>query len=446
MYELIKGGEENDKEEEDPSSIAFVRMEEGLKITTNTFHRSIKTATTEEDNVKSEVVVISTGEDAIVSSKSGRLASLDVFRGLTVALMILVDDLGGVIPAINHSPWDGVTLADFVMPFFLFIVGVSLGLTYKRLPSKMLATKTALLRAAKLLVLGLLLQGGYFHGVKDLTYGVDIEYFRWMGVLQRIALAYLVAALCEIWLKADDVVKSKMSLLKKYCFQWVVAILLAISHMALLICGGTFTVKCGVRGDTGPACNAVGLIDRALLGIRHLYQKPIYSRTMQCSIKSPDYGSLPNNAPSWCQAPFDPEGILSSIMAIVSCMIGLHYGHVIVHFKDHKNRILHWMIPAFGLVVMAFILHFSGMHLNKPLYSWSYTCLTAGAAGILFTGLYVLVDVFGYRRPTFAFKWMGMHALMIYILLACNLLPRFVMGFYWKNPENNILRLIGIGK
>ncbi|KAL5700478.1 heparan-alpha-glucosaminide N-acetyltransferase [Ranunculus cassubicifolius] len=459
MYELIKGGEENGKEGEEDrsSSIAFVRMEEGLK---DTFHQSVKMATLAgEDNVKSKVVVISTGEeDSVVSSKSRRLASLDVFRGLTVALMILVDDLGGVIPAINHSPWDGVTLADFVMPFFLFIVGVSLGLTYKRLPSKMLATKTALLRAAKLLVLGLLLQGGYFHGVKDLTYGVDIEYFRWMGVLQRIALAYLVAALCEIWLRGDDVVKSEMSLLKKYRFQWVVAIVLTISHMALLyglyvpdwqfqnVSGETFTVKCGVRGDTGPACNAVGMIDRALLGIRHLYKRPIYSRTVQCSIKSPDYGSLPNNAPSWCQAPFDPEGILSSIMAIVSCMIGLHYGHVIVHFKDHKNRILHWMIPAFCLVVMAFILDFSGMHLNKPLYSSSYTCLTAGAAGILFTGLYVLVDVYGYRCPTFPLEWMGMHALMIYILLACNLLPRFVMGFYWKNPENNILRLIGIGK
>lgn len=60
-----------------------------------------------------------------------RLASLDVFRGLTVALMILVDDAGGILPAINHSPWNGVTLADFVMPFFLFIVGVSLGIVYK---------------------------------------------------------------------------------------------------------------------------------------------------------------------------------------------------------------------------------------------------------------------------------------------------------------------------
>lgn len=99
-------------------------------------------------------------------------------------------------------------------------------------------------------------------------------------------------------------------------------------------------VKCGVRGDTGPACNAVGLIDRTVLGIQHLYRKPIYARTVViflpstiwfyilisffsrivniaticflqlCSINSPDYGPLPPDAPSWCQAPFDPEGLL----------------------------------------------------------------------------------------------------------------------------------------
>ncbi|RWW13252.1 hypothetical protein BHE74_00059660 [Ensete ventricosum] len=122
------------------------------------------------------------------------------------------DDAGTYLPAINHSPWDGVNLADFVMPFFLFIVGVALALTYK-----------------------------------------------------RIAIAYLLAALCEIWLKSDDDVDSGYSLL--------------------------------------------------------------------CSIDSPASGPLPPDAPSWCQAPFDPEGLLSSVMAIVTCLIGLQFGHVIVHLK-----------------------------------------------------------------------------------------------------------------
>jgi len=116
-----------------------------------------------------------------------RLASLDVFRGLTVALMILVDDAGGILPAINHSPWNGVTLADFVMLFFLFIVGVSLGIVYKKLSNKVVATRKAILKAFKLLILGIVLQGGFFHGINDLTYGVNIGLYDGLGwIAQRV--------------------------------------------------------------------------------------------------------------------------------------------------------------------------------------------------------------------------------------------------------------------
>ncbi|KAL6350137.1 hypothetical protein AAG906_004075 [Vitis piasezkii] len=392
-----------------------------------------------------------------------RLVSLDVFRGLTVAIMILVDDAGGILPAINHSPWNGLTLADFVMPFFLFIVGVSLALAYKNLSSGYLATKMAVVRALKLLVFGLFLQGGYFHGLNNLTYGVDIEQIRLAGILQRIAVAYFLAAVCEIWLKGDNNVKSGSSLLKKYQFQWAVVLVLTVAYCSLLyglyvpdweysIPSETsssalkiFKVKCGVRSDTGPACNAVGMIDRNVLGIQHLYKRPIYARMKQCSINSPDYGPLPPNAPTWCQAPFDPEGLLSSVMAIVTCLVGLHYGHIIVHFKDHKDRILHWIVPSSCLLVLGFALDFFGMHVNKALYTLSYMCVTAGAAGILFAGIYLMVDMYGYRRPTIVMEWMGMHALMIYILAACNILPVFLQGFYWRRPQNNIFRLIGIG-
>ncbi|KAL3643241.1 hypothetical protein CASFOL_014056 [Castilleja foliolosa] len=98
--------------------------------------------------------------------------------------MIIVDDAGGVLPSINHSPWNGLTLADFVMPFFLFMIGVSLGLVYKNMSCRASASRKAIFRAAKLLVLGLFLQGGYFHGINNLTYGVNMEHIRWMGILQ----------------------------------------------------------------------------------------------------------------------------------------------------------------------------------------------------------------------------------------------------------------------
>ncbi|KAJ8478719.1 hypothetical protein OPV22_022446 [Ensete ventricosum] len=417
-------------------------------------HRDIEAGTKHSHEAPPE-------KEASAAGKRGqRLLSLDVFRGLTVALMIFVDEAGSFFPVINHSPWDGVALADFVMPFFLFIVGVALALTYKRVSNQVVATRKALLRALKLFVVGLVVQGGYFHGLHNLTYGVDILSMRWMGVLQRIAIAYLLVAICEIWLKGDDIVDSGYSLVRRYRVQLLVGLILTITYMVLLygsyvpdweyqIPGPgstpkTLSVKCGVRGDTGPACNAVGMIDRQIFGIGHLHRRPVYERTKQCSINSPASGPLPPDAPSWCQAPFDPEGLLSSVMAIVTCLIGLQFGHVIIHFKDHKDRIIQWMIPSFCLLASAFSLDFFGMPMNKALYTLSYTCATAGAAGMLFTGVYVLVDVCGYRRPTLAMEWLGMHALMIYILIGCNVLPVLIQGFYWREPQNNLLKVIGI--
>ncbi|KAH9308316.1 hypothetical protein KI387_036227, partial [Taxus chinensis] len=318
----------------------------------------------EEENEQNEAQALLIKHAESRGGKPKRLISLDVFRGLAVAIMILVDDAGGVLPAINHSPWNGVTIADFVMPFFLFIVGVSLGLVYKEVSNKVVASRKAILRALKLSILGIVLQGGYFHKLNDLTFGVNIENIRWLGILQRIALGYFIAAVCEIWLTSDTVVDSLEGLLKKYRIQWLLAISLSAVYLALLYgiyvpdwkfevqitnssntsSSITYTVKCGVRGNLGPACNAVGMVDRSVLGIKHLYQNPSYRRLKECTVDSPTY------APTWCQAPFDPEGLLSSIMAAVTCLIGLHFGHILVHFQACKERLSHCTISSLGLI------------------------------------------------------------------------------------------------
>ncbi|KAG6470596.1 hypothetical protein ZIOFF_071670 [Zingiber officinale] len=280
------------------------------------------------------------------------------------------------------------------------------GLTVARVPNKVLATKKVILRASKLFLVGLIVQGGYFHGLRNLNYGVDMSKIRWMGVLQRIAIAYLFAAICEIWLKTDDNIDSGTSVSRLDKLQLLLCLVLTAIYTILLYGlyvpdwqyeipaeGFTtkfFSVKCGVRGDTGPSCNAVGMIDRKILGIQHLHHRPVYERMKQCSIYSPASGPLPFDAPSWCQAPFDPEGVLSSVMAIVTCLIGLQFGHVIIQMKHHKARIIHWAIPSLFLITLACIMEVIGMHINKPLYSVSYTCITTGAAGILFTATYIL--------------------------------------------------------
>lgn len=405
------------------------------------------------------------GNGAKAADVKQRLKSLDVFRGLTVALMILVDDAGGVLPTINHSPWNGVTIADFVMPFFLFIVGVALALVYKNVSDKVVTTQKAILRTTKIFVLGIILQGGYFHGLNNLSYGVDLVHIRWFGVLQRIAIGYFLAAMCEIWLTSNSLVDSFPGFAKKYCIQWVVAVVLSTLYVGCLyglyvpdwqfevptinfhgtsLNNGSAvqTVKCGLRGSLGPACNAVRMIDYSVLGVKHLYQHPVYKRTKECSVNSPDYGPLPSNAPVWCQAPFDPEGLLSSVMASVTCFIGLHFGHILVNFKDHRERILNWIISSLVLILFGIFLDVLGMPLNKALYTFSYMCITSGAAGLLFSAIYSFVDMFGYRRPTVLLEWMGLNALLIYALAACDLFAAAIQGFYWKSPQNNVVTAV----
>ncbi|KAL8255096.1 hypothetical protein R6Q59_033317 [Mikania micrantha] len=282
-----------------------------------------------------------------VKKKSKRVATLDAFRGLTIVLMILVDDAGGVYERIDHSPWNGCTLADFVMPFFLFIVGVAIALALKRVPSMKYAVRKIIIRTLKMLFWGILLQGGYSHAPDDLDYGVDIKKIRWCGILQA------------------------------------------------------------------------------------------------CTLSSPESGPLRPEAPSWCRAPFEPEGLLSSISAILSGVIGIHYGHVLIHFKGHAERLKQWVSMGVGLLIIAIILHFTdAIPINKQLYSVSYVCFTAGAAGIVFSAFYILIDVWGKRTPFLLFEWIGMNAMLVFVLGAQGILAGFINGWYYENVDNNLVNWI----
>eukprot|EP01018_Ginkgo_biloba_P027459 Gb_07710 [translate_table: standard] len=411
-------------------------------------------------DTKQMAIQIEDGQNPPPVQKTKRVATLDVFRGLTIAIMILVDDAGGAYERMDHSPWNGCTLADFVMPFFLFIVGVAIALALKKIPKIGAAVKKVIVRTLKLLFWGIILQGGYSHAPDDLSYGVDMKEIRWFGILQRIALAYLVVALIEIaTTKARPTVLPPgcFSIFKFYGWQWLAGLCVFIVYFATLYGlyvpdwsfvlhdednpdnGKLFTVKCGMRGHLGPACNAVGYVDRQVFGINHLYRNPVWIRLKACTESYPLSGPLRTNAPAWCQAPFEPEGILSSISAILSAVIGVHFGHVLIHFKGHSERLKHWTTMGFGLFILGIILHFTdAIPLNKQLYSFSYVCFTAGAAGIVFSAFYILIDVWGIRIPFLFLEWMGMNAMLIFVFAAQGIFPAFVNGWYYKNPDNNL--------
>ncbi|KAI8014983.1 Heparan-alpha-glucosaminide N-acetyltransferase [Camellia lanceoleosa] len=316
----------------------------------------------------------------IIKPKSKRVATLDAFRGLTIVVMILVDDAGEAYPHIDHSPWNGCTLADFVLPFFLFIVGVAIAFALKKIPVVKDAVKKIIIRTLKLLFWGIILQGGYSHAPDDLSYGVDMKQIRWCGILQ---------------------------------------------------------VKCGMTGHLGPACNAVGYVDRQVWGINHLYMQPA------CTFSSPDTGPLRADAPNWCRAPFEPEGLLRWISAIMSGIIGIPYGHILIHFKGHSERLKQWVSMGLGLLIVGIILHFTdAIPLNKQLYSFSYVCFTAGAAGIVFSILYILIDVWGLRTPFLFLEWIGMNAMLVFVMAAQGIFAAFINGWYYKTPNNSLVHWI----
>ncbi|KAL7591586.1 hypothetical protein Lser_V15G33435 [Lactuca serriola] len=393
-------------------------------------------------------------------TKKKRVASVDVFRGLTVALMILVDDAGGEWPMIGHAPWNGCNLADFVMPFFLFIVGIAIALALKRIPDRCNATKKVMLRTLKLIFWGLLLQGGFSHAPDKLSYGVDMKLIRWCGILQRIALAYFIVGLLEIATQGaqpKELPPGRLSIYKLYFWHWMLGACVLIVYMAVLYgtyvpswefkvqntesadYGKILTVACDVRGKLDPPCNAVGYVDRQVLGINHMYLHPAWKRSKACTEKSPYEGPFKKDAPSWCWAPFEPEGILSSISAILSTIIGVHFGHVLIQMKDHSSRLRHWIIMGVCLVVFGIILHFTdAIPLNKQLYTFSYVCVTSGAAALVFSFFYIMVDILKLRYLFLPLEWIGKNAMFVYVMAAEGIFAGFINGWYYDDPHNTL--------
>nr|XP_043636764.1 heparan-alpha-glucosaminide N-acetyltransferase isoform X2 [Erigeron canadensis] len=397
------------------------------------------------------------------NNNNKRVASVDVFRGLTVVLMILVDDAGGEWPMIGHAPWNGCNLADFVMPFFLFIVGISIALALKRIPDRSLAAKKVILRTLKLIFWGLLLQGGYSHAPDKLSYGVDMKYIRWCGILQRIALAYFIVGMLEIatqGAQAKELPHGRFSIYKLYFWHWLLGACVIIVYLAVLYgtyvpswqfkvnntksadYGKILTVTCDMRGNLDPPCNAVGYIDRQVLGINHMYQHPAWKRSKACTAGSPYEGPFKKDAPSWCWAPFEPEGILSSISAILSTIIGVHFGHVLIQMKVHSSRLRHWSVMGVVLVMLGIVLNFTdAIPLNKQLYTFSYVCVTSGAAALVFSLIYLMVDIWSLRYMFLPLEWIGKNAMLVYVMAAEGIFEGFINGWYYDYPHHTLLSL-----
>jgi predicted acyltransferase len=298
----------------------------------------------------------------------GRLEALDVFRGATIAGMIVVNDPGTwahVYPPLLHAEWHGWTFTDTIFPFFLFIVGVSLALSYARRLAEGASRRTlgghTLRRAAVLFGLGLALN--------LLSYVVFSRVsLRIPGVLQRIALCYLIAGLLFLWLGARGAAAAAAVLLLGY---WAV--------LALVPVPGFGVGRLDLEG------NLAAHIDRLLLG----------SHTWK---------------PGW-----DPEGPLSTLPAVATTLFGVLSGEWLRSDAPMRRKVA-WL--AGGGAVAAAVGYAWGLifPINKNLWTSSYAVLMAGLAALTLAACLAVVDLAGWKGWAAPFLWLGRNAIAAFVL------------------------------
>jgi len=297
--------------------------------------------------------------------KTKRLIALDVLRGLTVALMITVNNPGSwshIYAPLEHSKWNGCTPTDLVFPFFLFAVGTAMWFSFKKFNHNLTseATKKVLKRTALIFLIGLGLNAFPF-------FGTNYSHLRVMGVLQRIAIAYGVASFIALGLKSRGV--------------WFTLPVLLLGYWGLLLLGGD-----GALTLNG---NIVRTVDLSIFGENHIYH---------------GYG-----------IPFDPEGLLSTIPSIATVLIGYLVGRSVDIVSD-KIQGVKQLIMAGAALIVAGVVWSLVFPLNKPLWSSSYVLYSAGLATLLLSFFIWIIDIRGYKKWSMPALVFGMNPLFIFVL------------------------------
>ncbi len=307
----------------------------------------------------------------ITQIKSPRLLSLDVFRGATIAAMILVNDPGDwghIYAPLEHSKWNGCTPTDLVFPFFLFMVGVSV--TYamesrkETMPHQKLILK-ALQRTAILIAIPWATQL-IFHPE------TGFSHLRMPGVLPRIALVYFICTI--LYLKTSQKTRD-----------WIFGGAL-IGYFIIM----TFIPVPGVGyANLEPETNMGAWIDRLVFTTNHLWRE----------------------SHTW-----DPEGLLGTLPAVATGLFGIRVGSWLKRTDRDNNVKVSWMFTYGVIAVVAGLAWDLFFPINKALWTSSFVLYTGGLATIALALSYWLIDVQGHKRFTYPFVVFGANAITAYVL------------------------------
>ncbi|KAG7458870.1 hypothetical protein MATL_G00225180 [Megalops atlanticus] len=351
------------------------------------------------------------------TTTNSRLRSLDTFRGLSLVIMVFVNYGGGRYWFFKHESWNGLTVADLVFPWFVFIMGTSISLSVsgalRRGAPRCRLFGKVLWRSLQLFLIGVLIVNpNYCLGP------LSWDTLRIPGVLQRLAFTYLAVAALELlvarnrldniptevwWYSVRDIML--------YWPAWLCVIAMETLWLCLTFllpvpdCPTGYLGPGGI-GDFGqyPNCTggAAGYIDRWLLGENHIYQNPSSRVIYQSRI------------------PYDPEGVLGSINSIVMAFLGLQAGKIILHYKDLHSKIMtRFLMWGFALGILSAILTKCSREegvipINKNIWSLSYVTTLSCFAFVVLVLIYYSVDVKRWWSGA-PFFYPGMNSILVYV-------------------------------
>ena len=301
------------------------------------------------------------------SKTDNRLVSLDVFRGITIAGMVLVNNPGtwsNIYWPLEHAEWDGWTPTDLVFPFFVFIVGVAIPLAFGRRMesggSKRDLYMKIIRRTLIIFALGIFLNGlPYF----------QLSTIRIPGVLPRLAVCYLFASLIFLNTKVRTQIIVTLALLVIYC------LVMTHSHAPGF-----------APGDLSKEGSLASFVDRVIFGPHIWKQGKVY----------------------------DPEGILSTIPAIATALFGVLTGQWLRTNKSQYEKVTGLFVAGAGCVVIGWCWN-PFFPINKALWTSSYVFFTAGLALQFLALCYWLIDIRKYQRWSKPFIVFGVNAIALYV-------------------------------
>lgn len=300
---------------------------------------------------------------------SKRLVSLDVFRGMTIAGMILVNTIiESPFATLAHAEWNGCHFADLIFPFFLFVVGISLVLSMSKQVKNHVSESEIVYKIIKrtlvILLLGYILNFFPNHLTWDTLATVRVY-----GVLQRIALCYFFAALCYLYMNSVAQVGLIIVLLLGY---WFLLMHVPVPHFGV--------------GDLSPSGNLGAYLDRLLFSPANLYGKT-----------------------------YDPEGLLGTLPALATTLIGSITGMGLLSRKTQKQKCAAMLVAGIMCMILGWIWG-QWFPINKPLWTSSFVLWTAGMGLCIYAVCYAVIEMKHWIRWSKPFEIFGLNAVALYFL------------------------------